>query len=330
VEDGRWFEAPQDQGVYNLTLQQLMLPHFKQWDVEKIESIFSEEVTRKILAVPLLELIQEDKLIWNAESDGEYSIRSGYRTLMKEKVLRTQLTGGESWGKLWKIKAPPKAKHLLWRICKECLPSRVRLSNRGVQCLIVCPICTTEMEEELHIFFQCEGSREAWSVMGLDHIIQQQMQGIHNIKELIFNLCCFENIHVAGKVAVLIWHIWQNRNDQVWNNNKLSARQVGIKAAQSWEEWALVQGLNEEYHATVLQQNNSGMQQHITDMHAAQWQPPRPGILKCNVDASFFEAAGYTGWGWCLRDHRGRFILAGSNLIQGRLSTLEGEAMALK
>jgi hypothetical protein len=37
VEDGRWFEAPQDQGVYNLTLQQLMLPHFKQWNVEKIE-----------------------------------------------------------------------------------------------------------------------------------------------------------------------------------------------------------------------------------------------------------------------------------------------------
>jgi hypothetical protein len=37
VEDGRWVEAPQDQGVYNLTLQQLMLPHFKQWDVEKIE-----------------------------------------------------------------------------------------------------------------------------------------------------------------------------------------------------------------------------------------------------------------------------------------------------
>ncbi|MCH92214.1 hypothetical protein A2U01_0013150, partial [Trifolium medium] len=65
----------------------------------------------------------------------------------------------------------------------------------------------------------------------------------------------------AGKVAVLIWHIWQNRNNQVWNDSKLSARQVGKKAVQSWEEWALVQGLIEEHHDTVLQQNNNVMQQ---------------------------------------------------------------------
>ncbi|MCH83939.1 cytochrome P450 [Trifolium medium] len=61
-----------------------------------------------------------------------------------------------------------------------------------------------------------------------------------------------------------------------------------------------------------------------------QWQPPHPGYLKCNVDASFYNATRITGGGWCLRDHRGRFILAGTNLINGRLNTLEGEAMALK
>jgi hypothetical protein len=34
--------------------------------------------------------------------------------------------------------------------------------------------------------------------------------------------------------------------------------------------------------------------------------------------------------GWCIRDHQGRFILAGSNIINGRLNALEGEAMAIK
>ncbi|CAJ2640277.1 unnamed protein product [Trifolium pratense] len=249
---------------------------------------------------------------------------------MKEKVLRTQPRSGEAWGKLWKIQTPPKAKHLLWRICQDCLPTRLRLKNRFVQCPIDCPICTTETEEDWHIFLECEGSKEAWNVMGLEHIIQQRRQEVQNIKEFIFNLCCFESSQAARRAAVLIWHIWQNRNNQVWNNSKVSARQVGIKANQTWEEWSLVQGLIEEQPGTVSQHDNNTVQQHTAITPATQWLPPRPGILKCNVDASFYEAAGYTGWGWCLRDHRGRFILAGTNLTQGRLNTFEGEAMTLK
>ncbi|MCH80115.1 cytochrome P450 [Trifolium medium] len=134
----------------------------------------------------------------------------------------------------------------------------------------------------------------------------------------------------ADKAAVLIWHIWPNRNNQVWNDSKLSARQVGLKAVQSWEEWALVQGLIEEHHGTVLQQNNNAMQQQTTNPLATQWLPPRPGVLKCNTNASFYNAARVTKRGWCLRGHRCRFILAGNNLTQERLSTLEGEAMTLK
>ncbi|MCI48599.1 polynucleotidyl transferase ribonuclease H fold, partial [Trifolium medium] len=61
-----------------------------------------------------------------------------------------------------------------------------------------------------------------------------------------------------------------------------------------------------------------------------QWQPPVRNRLKCNVDANFFNNVGATGWGWCIRDYRGRFILASSNIIHQRLNTFEGEAMAIK
>ncbi|MCH83748.1 polynucleotidyl transferase ribonuclease H fold [Trifolium medium] len=108
IEDGRWVEAPQNQ----------------------------EEVVNNILVVPLLDVIEDDKLIWSEERDGMYSVRSGYKKLMKEKASRQQPRGEKAWGRLWKIQAPPKAKHLLWRICKECLPTRVRLRDRYVQCPI--------------------------------------------------------------------------------------------------------------------------------------------------------------------------------------------------
>jgi hypothetical protein len=54
------------------------------------------------------------------------------------------------------------------------------------------------------------------------------------------------------------------------------------------------------------------------------------GYLKFNVDASLFVSNGATGWGWCIRDHLGRFVLAGSNFIPERLNTIEGATLALK
>jgi ribonuclease HI len=71
-------------------------------------------------------------------------------------------------------------------------------------------------------------------------------------------------------------------------------------------------------------------QQQDAGLDVQQWIPPCQGYVKCNVDASFYNTAGATGWGRCLRDHRGRFILAESNVIQGRLNTIEGEAMTMR
>jgi hypothetical protein len=77
--------APQSQNVYNLTVQHLLLHNIKKWDEEKINSLFPIDVAKEILAVPLLEVVREDKLIWSGENNGVYSVRSGYRKLMKER-----------------------------------------------------------------------------------------------------------------------------------------------------------------------------------------------------------------------------------------------------
>ncbi|MCI33786.1 ribonuclease H protein, partial [Trifolium medium] len=122
-----------------------------------------------ILAVPLLHMVEEDKVIWSEESDGIYSVRSGYRKLLKERNPSHRPREEDAWGALWKAQAPPKTKHLLWRICKECLPTRTRLRNRYVQCPVDCPLCLSEPEEDWHMFFECEGSKDAWNIMGLNH-----------------------------------------------------------------------------------------------------------------------------------------------------------------
>ncbi|GAU14356.1 hypothetical protein TSUD_309160 [Trifolium subterraneum] len=60
-----------------------------------------------------------------------------------------------------------------------------------------------------------------------------------------------------------------------------------------------------------------------------QWQCPRDGWWKCNVDASFSRVFDRTGWGWCMRNSNGAFVAECTNMSMHELTTVEGEAMAI-
>ncbi|WJX28566.1 hypothetical protein P8452_17266 [Trifolium repens] len=317
----RCVSGPQHQDVYDLLVHHLLLPNNKRWDVAKINSLFSSTVARDILAVPLLEYVQEDKLIWGEENNGVYSVRSGYKKIMKDRCLGYGPRVREGWGSIWKLQTPPKAKHLIWRICKECLPTRTRLRNRLVQCPVECPLCLNHDEDDWHLFFTCEGVKEAWSVMELSHVIDSRLHNFNNIRDLLFDVCRREAGVIASRAAVLIWFIWQVRNNKVWNDDSSSAIQTGMQAMVYWSQWAEVNGVLQEQHQLEQQLPSVSSQ--------SQWQRPASGMMKCNVDASFFNTNGATGWGWCLRDSRGQFKLAGTNIVSSPHSVMEGEALAL-
>jgi hypothetical protein len=184
-------------------------------------------------------------------------------------------------------------------------------------------MCSSCDEEEQHLFLSCDMIREAWEVMGLAHIILSRIHRFTNIRDIIFDICRHEPLLVAGKCATLLWFAWQNRNNKVWNDDSLHARQIGDHAARYWYEWAATQGL-------LLEQEQPLSNAAATAApFATNWQQPPIGYLKCNVDASFYNLAGSTGWGWILRDSNGEFKLAGTNIVNTPFSVVEGEAMAL-
>jgi hypothetical protein len=86
---------------------------------------------------------------------------------MKEKNRGYGQRWGEGWSNIWRVPTPPKAKHLLWRICRDCLPTRTRLRNRYVQCPEECPLCLTHVEDDWHLFFNCEAVKEALDSHGV-------------------------------------------------------------------------------------------------------------------------------------------------------------------
>ncbi|KAI5438536.1 hypothetical protein KIW84_024319 [Lathyrus oleraceus] len=100
------------------------------------------------LQVPLLEKVNEDRLIWKEEQNGSYSERSRYRLWKSSHMSHESGRGEEDWCSLWNIKAPPRVKHLLWRICKGCLPTRDRLRQHHVPCLLTYQFCENDLEDD--------------------------------------------------------------------------------------------------------------------------------------------------------------------------------------
>ncbi|GAU27223.1 hypothetical protein TSUD_108140 [Trifolium subterraneum] len=107
----------------------------------------------------------------------------------------------------------------------------------------------------------------------------------HSVLEVIHDICSNENKEIAGIFAMLVWVLWNNENE--------SGQSMGFKACQLWEDWLLVQKLQQHSPQTELQQQD------------IKWQKSSLGWYNCNVDAGFHKERNKTSTARCLRDHMG-------------------------
>jgi ribonuclease HI len=315
--DGAWIPSPQAHCVYDLCVRDLMVPNSHIWDKGRIESLFPLHTAQRILEIPLLHTGTDDAIVWVDNTNGCYSVRSGYKIMLQMTKAENGVMQNEDWNCIWNIRAPPKAKHLLWRICKGCLPTRVRLQDKRVPCPLSCPLCNHSNEDDLHVLFECETSTLARQAAGLDSIILPRLQQVHSAREVVFSVCSTADVNTAGLFAVMVSVIWENRNNMVWNEAREQGRMLGYKAKQLWEDWNYVQQIQQGT-------TNISQQQQINT-----WVKPSLGWCKCNVDAAFHKEINKTSTGWVLRDHIGRFIAAETTWFDGNCSIVEGEAIAL-
>jgi hypothetical protein len=98
----------------------------KCWNVPLITSTFEPYSAAKILNTPLYSSVTEDRRLWRAEQNGEYSVRSAYRLCTQELIDTSHLRMNGAWNLIWEIKIPAKVKNFIWRICRRCIPTRVR------------------------------------------------------------------------------------------------------------------------------------------------------------------------------------------------------------
>lgn len=115
----------------------------RSWDVAKVRSMFLPHEAEVILGIPISFRMPEDTITWAWTSHGKFIVKSAYMVAQKwfKEDLRRPDGGGSSenlgiksiWKLTWRLNCPNKIKHLLWRACKNILPTKFRLKERGIR-----------------------------------------------------------------------------------------------------------------------------------------------------------------------------------------------------
>jgi hypothetical protein len=119
------------------------------------------------------------------------------------------------------------------------------LQERHVPCPIECPICDYHVKNDWHFLVDCSVSAEAINIVGLDNLLTGRVLHLRTTADLILDICCVRDREVAGRFAMVVWTLWNNRNNKVWNEEQDRGRRLGQKSHQQWLDWKIVQNFQQ-------------------------------------------------------------------------------------
>lgn len=126
-EMGRW---EGDSWSWNLVWRRNLFA----WEANQLENMMRD------ISIVALKREDHDSWIWEAASDGVFSVKSAYEVLLGP----TLVEASPVFKKLRKIVAPSKALSFIWRVMLDRIQTKINLKRRGIlqqgpQCL--CVLC---------------------------------------------------------------------------------------------------------------------------------------------------------------------------------------------
>lgn len=163
---------------------------------------------------------RSDELVWGLSKSRKYDSNSGYKLLESlldlvspqppQPPLEKKL-----WSNLWKVKAPPKLKHFLWRVNSGALAVKAQLRTRGIHLDPTCSVCGQGSETICHVLFQCKAAKEVWDQSNFPLPLAGWSQNSIFLN-LHYLLSVSKNKSVSSCVRQsfpwILWHVWKARN----------------------------------------------------------------------------------------------------------------------
>ncbi|XP_062014569.1 uncharacterized protein LOC133731138 [Rosa rugosa] len=105
------------------------------WNSTLLSELFPANIVQKILSIPLSPRHHEDRWIWGGDKRGQFSVKSAYH-VARIRILNdnssTPNPSASLWRQLWTAPVPSSVKICAWKAASNILPTRSRLSERGI------------------------------------------------------------------------------------------------------------------------------------------------------------------------------------------------------
>ena len=285
------------------------------WKGEIIESYFFEWEAKIIKNIPLCRSIQEDVLIWPFSPDGEYTVQTGYRFLQKQH-LDNEPGSSEAaelkslWKKIWGLKVPGKVRNLVWRACKNALPTKMNLLHRKVVTSAVCELCNLHTEDPAHALYHCPKLETLWQSTPLwGHSTIKQCS---SFLDIMFVVCADDRD--PELFSAMAWTLWNRRN-----NLRLGKPAVPLEQVLHRARDLKLGCLSAPTSVTA-----------VPEQKKTAWTPPPVHGYKVNFDGALFEHEDSAGLGVVIRNQDGLVMASLSEVTPLPSTVIEVETLAAR
>ena len=112
------------------------------------------------------------------------------------------------WKKIWALECPNKVRNLIWRACRNSLPSKCNLMRQTIITDQKCDQCKEENEDIIHAMWGCKGLDEVWGAENIwSFRNQRRFSSFGELLSWVFEL------HKNPVLfAFTVWSIWHQRN----------------------------------------------------------------------------------------------------------------------
>lgn len=137
------------------------------------------------------------------------------------------------------------------------------------------------------------------------------------MERLDFGEATLLSCDMFDKFLVLLWSIWLNSNDLLWNNKAMTHDQLVISSMAWYEEFTLANSQPSKSLKPAKKKN-------------LPWKPPEGQTLKLNVDGAYLPASTRSGVGGVLRNYIGLFLAGFAYRMEHTSSPLHAELEAVR
>ena len=258
----------------------------REWNHSMVEGIFIQEEVELIKNLPLPSVACEDNLFWPFTHNGVYNSKSGYQFLKAEEApneVTIQVDSDKAlWKGVWSLQIPNKMRNLLWRACRNSLPTKQNLVHRTIIDNPLCNRCKGELETPLHALWSCSELDVVWEDESLWAC--RGTTTFMDFKELLsWMISAQQNTEMF---SVTVWTIRTQQNQVRTNHPYCSPNQLANMAKELLSEFQAVQ-------------QPSPPQSTLIRVH---WRAPILDMVKVNFDGALFSREQKSGIGVVIRD----------------------------